>query len=59
MDSLKEEDKKNFLRELLKRYECTKEEYYSNNENKKINILYSSIEKGVLNVKDNSIIEFT
>jgi len=59
MDSLKDEDKKNLLGELMKRYEFKKEEYYSNNENKKNYILWSLNEKGVLNVKHNSIIEFT
>ena len=56
MDSLKDEDKKNLLGELMKRYEFKKEEYYSNNENKKNYILWSLNEKGVLNVKNNSII---
>ena len=37
----------------------TKEEYYSNSENKKIKILCSLNEKGVLNIKYNSKIEFT
>ena len=50
MDSLKDEDKKNLLGELMKRYEFKKEEYYSNNENKKNYILWSLNEKGVLNV---------
>ena len=57
VDSLKEEDKKDFLEELLKRCEFTKEEFYSNTENKKIKILCSLNKKGVLNIKYNVKIE--
>ena len=57
IDSLKEEDKKDFLEELLKRCEFKKEEFYSNQENKKIKILCSLNEKGVLNINYNVKIE--
>ena len=58
IDSLKEDDKKDFSIELMKRCEFTKDEYYSNKENKKIKILCSLNEKGVLNINYNSKIEY-
>jgi len=46
-DSLSKEDQITFLRELVKKCSFTKEEFFSNRENKKIKLLYEYYEKGI------------
>ena len=50
INSLYEDDKKNFLEKLLKKCEFTKEEFYSISENKKMKLLCSLNETGRLNI---------
>ena len=57
IDSLPKEDKKEFLVELMKKCEFTKEEFYSNSKNKKINLLCYLNEKGKLEINYNNKIE--
>ena len=57
IDSLSEGDKKEFLKELMKKCEFTKEEFYSNSENKKIKLLCYLNERGKLDIKLNVKIE--
>ena len=45
IDSLSKEDKKDFLEELMKKCKFTRAEYYSNNDNKKIDLLCELNEK--------------
>ena len=45
IDSLEKKDKKDFMEGLMKECQFTKEEYYSNNENKKIDLLCELNEK--------------
>jgi len=52
IDSLSKEDKKNFLRELMKKCKFTSEEFYSNNNNTKIILLCELHEKGKLKITD-------
>ena len=59
MDNLKDEHKKEFLEKLMKKCEFTKEEFYSNSENKKIKLLYYLNEKGKLEIGYNYKIENT
>ena len=59
IDSLSEKDKKNFLEELMKKCEFTKDEFYSNYENKKIKLLCYLNEKEKLEIKYNVKIENT
>ena len=59
MDNLKDERKKEFLEKLMKKCEFTKEEFYSNSENKKIKLLYYLNEKGKLEIGYNYKIENT
>ena len=59
MDNLKDEHKKEFLEKLMKKCEFTKEEFYSNSENKKIKLLYYLNEKGKLEIEYNYKIENT
>ena len=51
IDSLSNEDKKKFLDELMKKCEFTKEEFYSNYENKKIQLLCDLNEKEIKNIR--------
>ena len=53
IDSLSKEDRKDFLVELMKKWEFTKEEFYSNFENKKIKLLCCLNEKGKLKFEYN------
>ena len=48
IESLDEKDKKEFFEELLKKCQFEKEEYYSNDENKRIDLLCELNEKGKL-----------
>ena len=48
IESLDEKDKKEFLEELLKKCQFEKEDYYSENENKKIDLLCELNDKGKL-----------
>ena len=57
IESLSDEDKKEFLVELMKKCEFTKEEFYSNSENKKIKLLCYLNEKQKLEIKYNGKIE--
>ena len=58
IDSLSNEAKKEFLDELMKKCEFTKEEFYSNSKNKKINLLCYLNEKGKLeNNYNNKIVD--
>ena len=57
IDSLSNEDKQNFLVELMKKCEFTKEEFYSNSENKKIKLLCYLNEKQKLEIQYNGKIE--
>ena len=59
IESLKDEDKKEFIEELMKKCEFSKEEFYSISENKKIKLLCNLNEKGKLNIKYNGKIENT
>ena len=52
IDNLDKKDKKYFLEELMKKFKFTKEEYYSNFENKKILLLCELNEKGKLKISD-------
>ena len=52
IDSLTKEDKIKFLEELMKKCKFTPEEFYSNNENKKIKLLCELFEKGKLEKSD-------
>jgi len=51
IDSLNPEDKKKFLEELVKKCKFKREQFYSNNENKNIKLLYDLNEKGKLDKK--------
>jgi len=53
IDSLSNEDGKDFLVQLIKKCEFTKEEFYSNFENKKIKLLCCLNEKGKLKIEYN------
>ena len=53
IDSLKDEDKKEFLKNIMNKCEFTKEEFYSNFENKKIKFLCNLNEKGKLDIRYN------
>jgi hypothetical protein len=48
IDSLSEGDKKEFLKELMKKCEFSKDEFYSNSENKKIKLLCYLNERSVI-----------
>ena len=50
IDYFSDDDKQKFLKEILEKCEFTKEEFYSNNENKKINILCDLNDLGKLNI---------
>jgi len=50
IDNLSEDDKKDFTNELMKECIFTKKEYYSNNENKKINLLCCLNETGKIKI---------
>ena len=52
INSLSKEDKKKFLRELMKKCKFTSEEFYSNNNNTKISLLCELHEKGKLKITD-------
>ena len=52
IDGLDSKDKITFLEKLMKKCQFTKEEYYSKNENKKIDLLYELNEKGKLEKND-------
>jgi hypothetical protein len=53
IDSLSYEDQKDFLVELMKKCEFTKEEFYSNSKNEKIYLLCYLNEKGKLKINYN------
>ena len=57
IDSLAEEDKEDFLKELMKKCEFEKEEFYSNSENKKIKLLCYLNDNKKLDKKYNEKIE--
>ena len=57
IDSLSIDDRQEFLRELMKKCEFEKEEFYSNSENKKIKLLCYLNDKGKLDIKYNDKIE--
>ena len=59
IDSLEFEEKKKFLEELMKKCEFTKEEFFSNSENKKIKLLCNLNERVKLEIKYNYKIENT
>ena len=59
IESLKDEDRKEFIKELMKKCEFSKEEFYSISENKKIKLLCNLNENGKLNIKYNGKIENT
>ena len=56
IDSLDKYDKKAFLQELMKKYKFSKEQYYSKNENRIINLLCELNEKGKLKIYEKTII---
>ena len=58
IDSLDKQEKEKFLKELMKKCEFTKEEFYSTEENNKINILYALYENKKI-IKISGIIETT
>ena len=57
IESLSNDDQKQFLIELMKKCEFEKEEFYSNTENKKIKLLCYLNDKGKLDIKYNDKIE--
>ena len=57
IESLSNDDQKQFLIELMKKCEFEKEEFYSNSENKKIKLLCYLNDKGKLDIKYNEKIE--
>ena len=57
IDSLGKEDKEEFLKELMKKCEFEKEEFYSNSENKKIKLLCYLNDNKKLNINYNGKIE--
>ena len=59
IESLKDEDRKEFIEELMKKCEFSKEEFYSISENKKIKLLCNLNEKGKLEIGYNYKIENT
>ena len=59
IDSLKANEKKNkFLKELMEKCKFTKEEFYSNNSNNKIELLCELFEKGKINNLNRGDINF-
>ena len=52
IDNLNEKEKIEFLREIIDRYKFTKEEFFSNNENKKIELLCDLYEKGKIKINN-------
>ena len=57
IESLSNDDQKQFLIELMKKCEFEKDEFYSNSENKKLKLLCYLNDKGKLNIKYNEKIE--
>ena len=55
-DDLENEDKKEFFRELMENCQFTKEEFYSNNKNEKIELLCELNDKGRLKIDEENFI---